>query len=433
VVSQTTLNDILDQAYADEDLTFESVIADKGFISTGNIAFDYALGGGVALGRTAEFYGPSQSGKTTAACQVAASCQHLLGLPVLYIDFEQALDKPYMQQLGVDTENRELFHPYPAASLEQGMHVASQAIRTGKVGCAIFDSVPAMTLRKILEEDGETRTMAMERARILGNELGKLNPILARTGTAAIFINHERDVIDTSPARPGMPKRTSTPGGSALKFYSSQRVQFKLIKTFRGERIDPLTGEKINEAHSVMSQATVTKNKLAAPMQVASLYLVLGRGFSQAHASMGVLIASKTIKKTSSFYYFPEDLYHPQMKTGDKGAQLQGLQTILDLADFDPDWGIKLRDRAWEILKPTVSNPILVRKQIDEPEMGGRVPDPEPEVVEETPEPEVVIPAAPAVEAAPEPAPTPASVVTAKTETRVRAGGPDLSHARRLV
>jgi recombination protein RecA len=431
VVSQTTLNDILDQAYADEDLTFESVIADKGYIPTGNLGLDYVLGGGVARGRITELYGLSQSGKTTTACQVAAQCQKM-GLPVLYLDFEQALDKPYMNQLGVDTENRGLFHPYPAASLEQGMHVASKVARTGKIGCIIFDSVPAMTLQKILEEDGESRTSAMERARILSNELGKLNPILARTGTAAVFINHERDVIEMTPARPGMPKRTTTPGGSALKYYASQRVQFKIIKTFKGERIDPLSGEKINETHSVLVQATVTKNKLTRPMQVAQLYLVLGEGFSDGYSAMKVLEANKVVKKAGAFYYFPEDLYHPQMKSGDKGASMQGLVSILALSDFDSEWGIKLSDRARDILSMPIS---LVPKLVDDPETGGTVsdPDPDPEVVEEIHEPEVVIPAAPVVEVAPEPAPTPASVVTAKTETRVRAGGPDLSHARRLV
>jgi RecA/RadA recombinase len=368
-----------------------------------------------------------------------------MGLPVLYLDFEQALDKPYMNQLGVNTEDRSLFHPYPAASLQQGMAVASKAARTGDIGCIIFDSVPAMTLQKLLEEDGESRTSAMERARILSNELGKLNPILARTRTAAIFINHERDVIDMAPARPGMPKRTTTPGGTALKYYSSQRVAFKLIKTFKGERIDPLTGEKINEAHSMMSQATVTKNKLAPPMQVAALYLVLGRGFNEAHAAMGVLVASKVVKKTSSFYYFPEDLYHPQMKTGDKGAQLQGLQSILDLADFDLEWGRKLRDRAWEILKPTAADPTVTRKQVDDPETGGTAPEPDPVVAEvpvETPEPvaapEVVAPAAPVAEvvAPVKPAPTPALVDRApavSAQTTRRDGPPPGAVIHRLV
>lgn len=427
-----TLNDILDQAYADEDLSFESVIADKGFISTGNLALDYVLGGGVARGRITEYYGLSQSGKTTAACQVAAACQRM-GLPVLYLDFEQALDKPYMNQLGVNTEDRALFHPYPAASLEQGMHVASKAARTGKIGCIIFDSVPAMTLQKILEEDGESRTSAMERARILSNELGKLNPILARTGTAAVFINHERDVIDMTPARPGMPKRTTTPGGSALKYYASQRVQFKIIKTFKGERVDPLSGEKINETHSVLSQATVTKNKLTRPMQVAQLYLVLGEGFSDGYSAMKVLEANKVVKKAGAFYYFPDDLYHPQMKTGDKGPSMQGLVNILALADFDKEWGVKLSDHARSILSMPIS---LVPKLIDDPETGGTVPEPEVVEPEEEPTaaPEVVVPAAPVVEVVPDPALTPASAVTAKTETRVRASGPPpASSVRRLV
>lgn len=430
MAAAATLDDILKAAYEEEGLTLEDIVAHKGFISTNNLALDFVLGGGIPRGRITELYGLSQSGKTTVSSQVAAQAisnkEH-----VLYVDFEQALDTTYLGTLGVDVHSP-YFHPYPAASLEQGMHTASQAIRTGDVGLAIFDSVAAMTPRKIVEEDSESRTTAMERARLLGNELSKLNPICARTGAAAVFINHERDVIDMTPARPGMPKRTTTPGGSALKYYASQRVQFKIIKTFKGERVDPLSGEKINETHSVLSQATVTKNKLTRPMQVAQLYLVLGEGFSDGYSAMKVLEANKVVKKAGAFYYFPDDLYHPQMKTGDKGPSMQGLVNILALADFDKEWGVKLSDHARSILSMPIS---LVPKLIDDPETGGTVPEPEVVEPEEEPTvaPEVVVPAAPIAEVAPEPALTPASVVTAKTETHVRAGGPDLSKARRLV
>lgn len=374
MAGSSSLAEIMQKAYEDEGLTWEQVIADQGFISTGNVALDYVLGGGVARGRITEFSGLSQTGKTSTACQVAAQCQKM-GEPVLYVDFEQALDKPYLRALGVDTEDKELFLPLPASSLEHGMSVASQAIRTGQVGCAIFDSVAAMTPKKIIEEDGESRTTAMERARLLKNELGKLNSYLARTGTAAIFINHEMDVIETSPVRPGMPKRVTTPGGTGLKFYSSQRVRFQITKTVRGERVSLLSGEKISEGHSVMVRATVTKNKLAPPNQFADLYLVLGKGFSDAHASLGVLVAAGIVKKaTAGIYHFPEDLYHPQMKSTDKGGSLQGLGNILDFADFDPDWAAQIRARAWGVLAPTAADPTASRVRSEDPEEGGTAP-----------------------------------------------------------
>ncbi len=391
-----TLDDILKGAYEEEGLTYEDVISDKGFIPTGNLALDFVLGGGIARGRVTELYGLSQSGKTTTASQVAAACMRM-GLPVLYVDFEQALDKPYLRSLGVDVDNRELFMPYPAASLEQGMQVASKAIRTGQLGLAIFDSVAAMTPRKLVEEDGESRTTAMERARLLQNELSKIISHLAKTGTAAVFINHERDVIETSPVRPGMPKRTTTPGGSALKYYSSQRVQFKIFKQFKGERVDPLSGETVTETHSVMVQATVTKNKVAKPMQIAQLYLVLGQGFSDAHAAMRVLEAAKIIRKAGAFWYFPDDLYHPQMRSTEKGPQLKGLGTVLDLADFDLEWGAKLSDRAREVLNMDPS--ALQPKLVDDPDGDGH----EPEAAEEPVDPEDV----PVTEALPRPVPMP--------------------------
>lgn len=434
-------------AYEEEGLSYEDVISDKGFIPTGNLALDFVLGGGIARGRIAELYGLSQSGKTTTAAQCAAQAMKM-GLPVLYVDFEQALDKLYLRSLGVDVDNRELFLPYPAASLEQGMSVASQAIRTGKLGLAIFDSVAAMAPRKLVEEDGESRTTAMERARLLQNELSKMISFLSKTGTAAIFINHERDVIETGPTRPGMPKRTTTPGGSGLKFYSSQRVQFKIVKQFKGERKDPLTGEKINETHSVMSQALVTKNKVGKPMQAAQLYLVLGQGFSNAHAAMMVLEANKVVRKSGAFWYFPDDLYHPQMKSGDKGAQLQGLGAVLALADFDPEWAEKLANRARVELKLDIKDlqPVLV----DDPEGEGHEPDvaeepvdpedapvtaplPKPSAVSTTPNPEQYTTSAPEpVKIAEAPVAPPAPAAPAAVQAKARSG-PNFANARRLV
>lgn len=430
MAASATLDDILAKAYEEEGLTREDIVTHKGFISTGNLAMDFVLGGGIARGRITELYGLSQSGKTTVASQVAARCL-ANGEHVLYVDFEQALDTLYLKTLGVDV-NDPLFHPYPAASLEQGMHVASQLIRTGQISCAIFDSVAAMTPRKIVEEDSESRTTAMERARLLGNELSKLNPICARTGAAAIFINHERDVIETGPTRPGMPKRTTTPGGSGLKYYSSQRVQFKIIKSFKGERVDPLSGAKINEVHSVMTLATVTKNKLAKPMQFAELYLVLGEGFSDAHAAMKVLEAARVVKKSGSFFYFPDDLYNPSMKSGDKGPQIQGLGSILDLAAGDPEWGTRLSDRARAVLNMDVS--ALKATLVDDPDGQGTAPIP---VSEDVPEiDEVPVTEADVAPKRPEPAPLVPSIpeaTTGRAAASEKDGPPPGAPVKRLI
>lgn len=282
---------------------------------------------------------------TTTASMVAAQAQKQ-GLRVLYLDFEQALNEPYLNALGVNTRDRRLFIPFPAASLEHGSEVAVAAARTGQVGLIVFDSVAAMTPKSSVDEDKESRTLAMERARLLGNLLSKLNPILARTGTCALFINHLREVIDTGPTRPGMPKRTTTPGGTSLKFYSSVRVQFTVVKKWKAERIDPLTGEKVSDAHAVTSKAEVTKNKLAAPYQSAELYLELGRGFNQAWSAMQVLVGNKIVKKAGAYFQFPQDLYHPNMVTGAKGPSLQGLQSVLDLAETFPEWGAQLATAA---------------------------------------------------------------------------------------
>jgi recombination protein RecA len=378
-VATATLDDILAKAYEEEGLTRADIVAHKGCISTGNLGLDFILGGGIARGRICELYGLSQSGKTTTASQTAAVAL-ANGERVLYVDFEQALDTVYLKTLGVDVDNP-LFIPYPASSLEQGMHAASEMIRTGEIALAVFDSVAAMTPRKIVEENSESRTTAMERARLLGNELAKLNPICARTGCAAVFINHERDVIETGWVPPGTPKRTTTPGGSGLKYYSSQRVQFRIGKQFKGERVDPLSGATIKETHSQTVTALVTKNKLAKPLQFAELYLVLGEGFSDAHAAIKVLEAAGIVKKTGAFYTFPEDLYNASMATTPKGPRIQGLGSILDLALGMPEWGEALGNRARAVLN--MSQTSLKATLVDDPDGPGTVPVEAPENADE--------------------------------------------------
>lgn len=341
----SAVDKILASAFESAGFAEDDIFESKGFIPTGNLAFDYVLGGsGLPRGRTAEFYGLSQSAKTSAACTIATEAQRM-GLLVCYFDYEQALDERYLNAMGVKTRDKSLFRAFPAGSLEAGCDVAVDLARTGEVGLMVFDSVPAMVPRSSAEDDKDSRTLAMERARLLGNFLSKLNPILARTGSTVIFINHIRDVIETGPTRPGMPKRTTTPGGSALKFYSSVRVKFGVVKQFNSEQADPLTGGVIKVAHSILTKVEVTKNKVAAPFKSAELYVELGRGFSNAYSAIQVLIGNGVVRKNGSFFVFPEDLYHPSMTQGTKGPTVQGMNNILNLAS-DPEWLDRLSRRA---------------------------------------------------------------------------------------
>lgn len=337
-----TLDEVMAGVYAEEGLEIEDILGTPAIIPTGILGLDYILGiGGWPRGRTVELSGLSQSGKTTVAATAAAQAQRM-GLPVVYIDYEQSLDEPYLRELGVDVDDRKLFIPYPARSLEAGMAAAHKAAGTGKVGLIIHDSVAAMSPQKNVDESGDDRTMAMNRARILGGHLAPLNSILARTGTCAIYINHLRDVIETGPSRPGLPQRKTTPGGSALKFYASIRCEFAVVKTFKHDRYDALTGMMVTEPHAVFSRVRVTKNKLAAPYREACLYLRFGQGFNNTHTAMTVLVAHGIVKQSGAYYYFPTDLYHAQMKSGTKGDSLQGLQSVMDLAEFDPEWASRL-------------------------------------------------------------------------------------------
>lgn len=346
-----SIDEVMAEAYAAEGLAVEDILGVPDVVSSGNLALDYCLGiGGFPRGRSVELAGLSQSGKTTCAAMAAAQAQRQ-GLPVVYLDFEQSLDEPYLQALGVDTEDRKLFIPYPPSSLEQGMEAAHKAASTGSVGLIIFDSVAAMTPRSAVEDYNDSRTMAMDRARVLGNTISALNPILARTKTAAIFINHVRDVIETGPVRPGMPKRTTTPGGTSLKFYATIRCEFKVVKTFKHDRWDALTGKTVSEPHAVFSQVKVTKNKCAPPFRTAELYLEFGKGFNNTHAAMTALVGNGVVSQSGSYYYFPDSLYHPQMKSGNnKGPSIQGLQSVLDLAEFDPEWSRTLVGAALSVL-----------------------------------------------------------------------------------
>lgn len=371
----TDLEAVMAEIYTEEGLTPDSILGVPDVIPTGCLGLDYILGiDGWPRGRSVELSGASQSGKTTSAAMAVVQAQRQ-GFPVVYIDFEQALDETYLRTLGVDVDDHKLFVPYLAPSIEKGMAAAHKAANTGKVGLIVFDSVGAMVPQSYVDGWADSRTFAMDRARILGNAFSALTPILRQTNTCAIFINHTMDVIETGPTRPGMPKRTTTSGGKSVKYLPSVRCEFKVVKTYKRDVIDAITGEKVSEPHAVEVIVKVTKNRLAPPFRSVNLYLEFGRGFRNTHTAMTALVTHRVVRKSGAFFYFPDHLYHPQMKSGDKGASLQGLQAALDLGAMDPSWEERLVAAARAALPRLATEEVVSVEAVDD--IGPIVPSPE--------------------------------------------------------
>jgi len=262
-------------------------------ISTRNTALDAITGvGGLPLGRTIELFGPPSSGKTTLALQVAAEAQSK-GIVVAYADFEQAMDRAYAQALGVDIENIQFFQPN---TFEDGADISLELIKSGYVGLLIFDSVAAMTPAVLLETETAKQTVALQ-ARLMADFTKKLNPLLRENLCTAVFLNHVRDKFGVQ-TRPGMPVATTTPGGMALKFYASMRIEFKARGNVLEEaEHNPLSVDRIKDVTASKTLAKVVKNKVGPPHREALLRMYHGKGFSEAYSVLQIFLAHKLVLK----------------------------------------------------------------------------------------------------------------------------------------
>jgi recombination protein RecA len=328
--------------------SMSSVVAPVESLTTGNLAIDYLTGiGGLPIGRITELYGQPAAGKSTTALQTAAEAQKRIITTgsderILYFDYEHALDEEYAASLGLDVEHPTflLAQPY---WLEQGAEAARRIIASNKVRLCIWDSVAEMTPKSTLDAEFDRRTGAMERARQMKELLARMTPLIDQHRCAMVFLNHAMESLDMG-GRPGMPPAETTPGGKALKFYSSLRMSYKQVKQIKGKHLDALTGEITDQVVAVDTKVKVTKNKLASPFREAIVRVRFGRGFDNIWSALQVLIAYKhVVLGAAGYHYFDSkhapELAHPDMSRSATGRPtIQAEANVLKFADTHPDW-----------------------------------------------------------------------------------------------
>lgn len=256
-------------------------------ISSGSISLDLALGiGGYPRGRIIEIYGHESSGKTTIALHAIAEAQKLGGY-VAFIDAEHALDPVYAKELGVDTDELILSQPDTG---EQALEITEALIRSGAVDMVVVDSVAALVPEaEISGEMGDSHVGLQ--ARLMSQAMRKLSGVINKTNSTVIFINQIREKVGIMFGNP-----ETTPGGRALKFYSSVRLEIR-----RGEQLktgNDLIGNKVN--------IRVVKNKVAPPFKTVSLDLIYGKGISRSGDILDLAADANIVKKAGAWYSYGE-------------------------------------------------------------------------------------------------------------------------------
>jgi recombination protein RecA len=257
-------------------------------IPTGAISLDVALGvGGLPRGRVVEIYGPESSGKTTVALHAVAEAQKLGGIAA-FIDAEHALDPTYAKAMGVDID--ELLVSQPDTG-EQALEIADMLVRSGAVDILVIDSVAALVPRAEIEGEMGDSHVGLQ-ARLMSQALRKLSGSLKKSNTCAVFINQLREKVGVMFGSP-----ETTPGGRALKFYSSVRLDVRRIETLK-DGTDAV-GNRV--------RVKVVKNKVAPPFRQAEFDIVYGEGISKEGSLIDVGVEEGIVRKAGAWYTYEGD------------------------------------------------------------------------------------------------------------------------------
>lgn len=257
-------------------------------ISTGALSLDLALGiGGIPRGRVIEIYGPEAGGKTTLSLHIAAQAQKAGGT-VAFIDAEHALDPTYANLIGVNIDELLISQP---DSGEQALEIAEKLVRSGALDLIIIDSVAALVPQAEIEGEMGDAHVGLQ-ARLMSQALRKLTSLLAKTKTSIIFINQLRQKIGIMFGNP-----ETTPGGLALKFYSSVRLDVRKIENIKsGEHV---IGTRV--------RTKVVKNKVAPPYRQAEFTMLHGEGISKESCLIDMGVDNKVLEKSGSWYIYGEE------------------------------------------------------------------------------------------------------------------------------
>ena len=291
-------------------------------IPTGCLSLDIALGiGGLPCGRIVEIYGPESSGKTTVALHCIAQAQKAGGIAA-FVDAEHALDPVYAKKLGVDLDNLYVSQPDTG---EQALDITDALVRSGAVDLIVIDSVAALTPKAEIEGDMGDTYVGLQ-ARLMSQALRKLTGIINKSHTCVIFINQLREKVGVMFGNP-----ETTPGGRALKFYASVRIDVRKADALKDS--DGIMGNK--------TKAKVVKNKLAPPFKTAEFDILYGEGISQEGCIIDLGVACDVVNKSGAWFSYE----------GEKVAQ--GRERMREWLRANPDLAREIETKIRAAYRPS--------------------------------------------------------------------------------